>query len=410
MKQEKNGAAEILKRIFPVILIAAAIFAVIVSDTPEKQQARAEAEQREDLKAALSGKYPMTVSAFSLDTFCTLTIYAGGGSEALANGVSLLSDYDELFNQSKEQSDIYRINHRTEQEVPISPETAELLQLAKTISAASGGDFDVTVGQLTALWNFKNTENRTSIPSEDEIRAALASCDPDGFSIVFRNDAEENLTEGKSPAENGTAENHTAGSDTQQAYFSSDNEKLQIDVGAIAKGYIADKLKEQMLADGVTSAIINLGGNVLCIGEQPEGEPFVIGLKKTDKNSQQEIAKLAIDDLSVVTAGIYERYFELNGVHYHHILSTRDGYPVQNGLSAVTVVGPRSAVCDALSTTLFIKGKEAGQEFLETCNAELLSRTSGPQAEGAGPYYAYFISRDGAEVSATPGAEQLELR
>ena len=385
MKHEKDRAAEILKRIFPVVLIAAVIFAVIISDTPEKQEARAETEQRENMKAALSGEYPMTVSAFSLDTFCTLTIYAGGGSEALTNGVSLLSDYDELFNQSKEQSDIYRINHRSGQEVPISPETAELLQLAKTVSEASGGDFDVTVGQLTALWNFKNTENRTSVPAEDAVKKALAACDPNGYSIVY-------------------------GSDAEQAYFSSENPELQIDVGAIAKGYIADKLKEQMLADGVTSAIINLGGNVLCIGEQPDGESFVIGLKKPDKSSQQEIARLAIDDLSVVTAGIYERYFELNGVHYHHILSTSDGYPVQNGLAAVTVVGPRSAVCDALSTTLFIKGKEAGQAFLKDYNAQLLSQTSGPQTETKGPYYAYFISRDGADITASPGAEELEMR
>ena len=380
----KQRAAEILKRIFPILLIAASILAVIASDTPERRQARAEEERKRELQTALSGKYPMTISAFSLDTFCTLTIYAGGGSEALTNGAAALSSYDDLFNQSKEQSDIYRINHRTEERVPISAETAELLRLAQSVSKASEGDFDVTVGALTALWNFQDTEDRTSIPSEEAIRQALSSCDPDGYSIE-------------------------ADQESGQAYFVAGNADLKIDVGAIAKGYIADKLKEKMLRDGVSSAIINLGGNVLCIGEQPEGEPFVIGLKKPEKNTQQEIARLAINDLSVVTAGIYERYFELNGVHYHHILSTRDGYPVQNGLAAVTVVGPRSAVCDALSTTLFIKGKEAGQKFLEDYNAGLLSRTSGLQMEEAGPYYAYFISQDGS-ISATPGAEELELR
>lgn len=381
MQRTEKQIPEIIKRISPILLIFAVILAVIASDTPEKQQARAEVEQQEELAAALSGEYPMTISAFSLDTFCTLTIYAGGGSEALTNGVAALRRYDELFNQSTETSDIYRINHRTAGRVAISPETAELLELAKNISDASGGDFDVTVGKLTELWDF---QHRTTAPSEAEVAAALAACDPDGFSVEY-------------------ASGQSAEAAQPEAYFVTEDESLQIDIGAIAKGYIADKLREGMISDGVTSAVINLGGNVLCIGEQPEGEPFVIGLKKPEKNAQQDIARLAANDLSVVTAGIYERYFEENGVHYHHILSTKDGYPVQNGLAAVTVVGPRSAVCDALSTTLFIKGEEAGLAFLGNYNASLRGQ------EESGSYYAYFIGQSGGEIAASPGAEQLEL-
>ena len=359
----REGFLTVLRRIFPVLMLLAVLL-LISSRTGADGQTAEE---------------PIYVSGFSLDTFWTLMIYEGGGEAALSHAEEVLESYDELFNQSNPASDVYRINHRTENEVKISEDMASLLETAQQFGEESGGDFDVTVGRLTELWDLKN---RKTVPPEEEVQEALSYCDMDGFHIERRDGA---------------------------AYFVSDDAGLQIDIGAIAKGYIADRLKEVMLADGVRSALINLGGNVLCVGGKSGTEDFTVSLRKPEKDSTDPIAALSVRDLSVVTAGIYERFFEENGVHYHHILSTKDGWPVQNELTAVSVVGPNSAYCDALSTTLFIKGTEAGTDFLRAFNEAHAEENweSGDNGTGSdGRYYAYFIGKDGS-ITATEGASEL---
>lgn len=380
---------ELIKRILPVAALIGAVCLIILTDSPE-DAARRQAAVREktETEAEAGDVYPLSRSAFSLDTVCTLTLYAGGGQEALDRAAAELSRYDGLFSWSDPDSDIGRINGRREGRVAVSRETAELLALSQAFGALSGNELDMTVGRLSRLWDVKN---RKTVPPEAEIQAALSACDPQGFWLE---------REG------------------QQDYFCTEDPELQIDVGAVAKGYIADRLKESLLEAGVSSAIINLGGNVLCLGELPEGEPFRIGLRKPDKESAEEAAVLSARDISVVTAGIYERYFEENGIHYHHILSTADGYPVQNELAAVTVAGPESFYCDALATTLFIKGTEEGLRFLAEWNETNETGISGEEkgASGAsareaaesGPYYAYFFGKDGS-ITASRGGGSLLL-
>ena len=141
---------------------------------------------------------------------------------------------------------------------------------------------------------------------------------------------------------------------------------MGLDLGAIAKGYIADRMKDFLVSKGVKSAIINLGGNVLCIGESPEGRPFQVGIQKPFSERGESLLSLEITDQSVVSSGIYERYFEKDGVLYHHILNPKTGYPYENDLLSVSIISDRSVDGDGLSTTCFSLGLEKGMELIDS--------------------------------------------
>ena len=141
-----------------------------------------------------------------------------------------------------------------------------------------------------------------------------------------------------------------------------------LDLGAIAKGYIADQIREYLTKSGVESAVINLGGNVLCVGSKPDGSSFKIGLQKPFAESAETFATVAADNMSVVTSGVYERHFEVNGKNFHHILNPKNGYPYDNGLISVTILSENSVDGDGLSTACFSLGLEAGMELINSLN------------------------------------------
>lgn len=143
-------------------------------------------------------------------------------------------------------------------------------------------------------------------------------------------------------------------------------EGMGLDLGAIAKGYIADKMKEFLVSKGVKSATINLGGNVLCIGKKTDNTPFRIGIQKPFADRSETIAILDIEDKSVVSSGIYERYFEKDGTFYHHILNPDTGYPYDNHLVSVTIISDQSMDGDGLSTSCFALGLEKGMELINS--------------------------------------------
>ena len=239
----------------------------------------------------------------------------------------------------------------------VSYDVAALLEKVIHYSEVSDGDFDITVEPLSSLWNFSSDEH--IVPSDSEIREA-------GDKVNWKNLelAGNTLTFG-SP-------------DTA------------IDLGAIAKGYIADRMKDYLVEKGVKSAVINLGGNVLCIGKRPDGTPFKVGLQKPYADRNETIATLNIDGMSVVSSGVYERHFEKDGVNYHHILNPRDGYPYQNGLISVTIISDLSVDGDGLSTTCFSMGLEKGKDLLDSI-------------DGA---YGVFITDD-YEIVYSEGAKQF---
>lgn len=302
---------------------------------------------------------PITLSAFAFDTFITITLYDTEDTAILDHCRELCSYYENLLSKTIEGSDIYRINHRKPEEtrIEISKETADLIEKGLYYSRLSDGAFDITIAPLSDLWDFTGGEK--TVPTEDSIREAVKKV---GYERV-----------------------RVSGSAVELA-----DSQVQLDLGAIAKGYIADKIKEYLKARGVESAVINLGGNVLCLGEQTGGEPFRIGLREPFGGRYEQAAVLEIRDQSVVSSGVYERNFVRDRVNYHHILNPKDGYPYQNGLTDVTIVSPFSVDGDALSTTCFSLGLEKGMELIDSI-------------EGA---EAFFITEDG-RIHCSKGAEDL---
>ncbi len=302
---------------------------------------------------------PVTRSDFALDTFITVTLYDTEDTSILDGCMELCQDYEKLFSKTIEGSDIYRINHREpgQRRITVAPETAELIEKGLFYSRLSEGAFDITIAPLSELWDFTGEENK--VPEEAAIREAVSKVDYQRVRVSGR---EIELSD----------------------------DEVQLDLGAIAKGYIGDRMKEYLQSRGVKSAVLNLGGNVLCIGEQPSGKPFNIGLRKPFGARYEQAAVLRITGLSVVSSGVYERNFQKDGINYHHILNPKDGYPYQNGLTDVTIISELSVDGDGLSTTCFSLGLEKGMELADSLDG----------------VYGFFITEDG-EIHYSKGAKDL---
>ena len=302
---------------------------------------------------------PVTQSGFMLNTFVTVTLYDKDDPEILSECLDLCRSYENIFSKTIEGSEVYKLNHRPagETTATVSPDVAALLSKGLFYSQASEGAFDITVEPLSSLWNF--TAENPTVPPAEKIEEARKK-------VGYQNLKLEGNT---------------------VTFLSPDT---SLDFGAIAKGYIADRMKDYLLEKGVTSAVINLGGNVLCVGQKPGGKPFKIGLQKPYADRNETIETLDIKDMSVVSSGVYERHFVKDGVNYHHILNPRDGYPYENGLVSVTILSKLSADGDVLSTTCFSLGLEKGMELLDSIDG----------------VYGVFIKSDG-EVRYSQGTREF---
>ena len=295
----------------------------------------------------LNSSKAYTVSNIYFDTFIELTTY---GEAVPKEAIELCEKYDNLLSVTKKDSDIYKLNKRGKHEV--SPETLELIQVALDYCEESEGLFDISVYPLSTLWDF--TAENPSLPDEDKRSEAVKAVD-------YRKIKIEGNTITVPP--NGG-----------------------IDLGGIAKGYIADRIAEIYIANSL-SGIINLGGNILTVGSKPFGKTFKIGIKKPFSEGET-LYNLELYSGSAVTCGVYERYFTIDEKIYHHILNPKTGYPETNGLDAVTVICQSSTDADALSTTLFLMGEEKAMGYLH-------SRSD---------IHAVFIRRDGT-VGLSQGLE-----
>ena len=280
-------------------------------------------------------KKEVSQTAFLLDTVSTITIYDYSSDES-ANDIinecfSLCTDYENKLSRTINTSEISAINSAKGSKTQVSEQTAELIKKAIKYSELSNGKFDITIAPVSSLWDFKSES--PAPPNDSQIKEALSHVNYKNISV-----------------EGNTVELL--------------DESAAIDLGGIAKGYIGDKAKEFLIEKGVTKALINLGGNILVIC--PENDSLKIGIQ--DPNGQEGALSGAIstNGNSLVTSGIYQRCFEYNGKLYHHILDTSTGYPVDNNLASVTIVGPESADCDALSTTVFCLGAEEGLKLVNS--------------------------------------------
>ena len=280
---------------------------------------------------------PISATAFKLNTVVTVTLYDSQDQEILDGALALCDEYERIFSRTLEESELYRLNAG---ELPeedggytLSDPMAELTAAGLYYGELSDGAFDISIAPVSSLWDFTSGEG--SVPDSGAIAAALEL-------VNYRDVSLE-------------------GDEIRFA-----KEGMQLDLGAVAKGYIADRIKDYLLEQGVESAIIDLGGNILCVGSRPGGDPFRIGLQRPFASRSETVATVEITDKSVVSSGIYERYFEEDGVLYHHILNPETGYPYDNGLVSVTIISDESVDGDALSTSCFALGLEKGMELINS--------------------------------------------
>lgn len=296
--------------------------------------------------AALSSvrKKPISQTEFALDTICTVTLYdwVGNGEQILSDAFFLCRQYEAMMSATVSGSDIYKINHSKGKTVTVAPETAGLLSDALTYCKMSNGKFDVTIYPVKQLWDFSGTGS--SLPDRTAIDHALLQVN---YRHIVMEGNRVTLPDGGG-----------------------------IDLGAIAKGFITDQIAEYLLNCRVSSAVIDLGGNIRVIGNKPDGSNWNVGIQKPFDSGC--IKTVAVTDEAVVTSGIYQRYFIDNGTVYHHILDPSTGMPCDTGLLSVTIIAPSAQLADALSTVCMLLGYE------ESC--QLLHNYPGVQA--------YFITSE----------------
>ncbi|HJB23037.1 MAG TPA: FAD:protein FMN transferase [Candidatus Jeotgalibaca pullicola] len=277
---------------------------------------------------------------FLMGTYVTLRIFNEGKEETLEKGFALVRDLADKITGETMDSEISAINEAAgEHPVAVSEEVYELLKIADEYSDEVGGQFNYAIGSITNLWRIGFDDARK--PSQEEIDQALQSID---FTRVEFND-----------------EDHSV--------FLPD-ENMELDLGAIAKGYMTDQVHELFLEEGITSAIIDLGGNVFVMGGSPsrDGEVWNVGIQDPLAERGESIGSTQQTDRSIVTSGIYERYIEVDGQVYHHLMNPNTGYPFDNEIAGISIISEKSIDGDALSTLVFGLGLEAGLDYVNGRN------------------------------------------
>lgn len=276
---------------------------------------------------------PIAKNGFYFNTVIAIQLNDTADESLIDDCFALADTYEHYFSRTLVGSDIYNINHAKGAPVEVHDETAELIRAGIAYGNISNGLFDISIGALTDLWDIPNNEG--VIPDAEAIKKAASTVDYTRISI------------------NGNT-------------VTLKNPEAKLDLGGIAKGYAADQMKAYLNAHGANEGFINLGGNVLTLGEKSDGSPYRIGIRKPFSEEGETITAVDVTDRSVVTSGRYERYFEKDGQIYHHILDPATGYPYENNLNAVTILSDSSMDGDALSTVCFALGMEKGMEFIKS--------------------------------------------
>ncbi|MGE5485395.1 MAG: FAD:protein FMN transferase [Ignavibacteriales bacterium] len=314
---------------------------------------------------------PVEKSDIAMDTFIRVRAYGPGAAEAAEAALAEFRRLDALLNPYVESSEVAAVNRSAGAgAVRVSPETLEVIERALWYAGRTGGLFDPTVFPLVKAWDFAGAPH---VPSRRELDNAVRLVDYRKVRLDRANSTVALVEKG-----------------------------MGLDLGGIAKGYATDRAVAVLRASGVKSAMIDAGGNVYALGVKPSGilgaAPWIVGIQHP-RTPGETIATARVSGESVVTSGDYQRYFESGGVRYHHILDPTTGYPAR-GFQSVTIIGPSSVDCDALSTAVFVMGEEAGFRFLQdsTGFSAVAVRSDGTVATAGVP-------REGIEVtSSRPGS------
>ena len=268
-----------------------------------------------------------TASFFAMDTLMSVTAYGEDGQAAAEAAEAEIKALDRLLSATNGTSEIYAANHSGGESVTVSDETAALLARALELCGETDGALDVTIYPVVKAWGF--TTDSYQIPPEDELAELVKQVD---FTRIALDGNTLTVPEG-----------------------------MELVLGAVAKGYAADRAAEVLEARGVTCAKLELGGNIHLVGTKPNGKPWRISVR--DPFGEGYMGELETDGGAVVTSGGYERYFEQDGITYWHIIDPATGRPARSGLVSVTIVAPSGTLADALSTALFVMGKEKAEAF-----------------------------------------------
>lgn len=270
-------------------------------------------------------------SFFCFDTACSI----GGVMEdsTLREMVKRCQGFEQTLSRTIAESDIGRVNAAAGATTQVDPETADLVSLALDYCERSNGLFDITIGAVSELWDF----HEGVVPSDEAIKEALGHVGWRGVHV-----------------------------EKDASTITLDDPHARIDLGGIAKGYVADVLLDELEAQGVTSAFVNLGGNVAVLGPKEDGTPWEVGVRDPlNESGEKSLASVRTEGGSVVTSGLYERQFEKDGRRYWHILDPRSGYPADSDIISASLYTQRSIDGDGLTKPLFMLGLDGALAFLE---------------------------------------------
>ena len=271
-----------------------------------------------------------------MGTIIQLKVYGSNAKEATDKALERISDIENKMSVNIETSEISKLNAKAGNSAEkLSTDTYSVIEKSVQYSKLTQGALDATIEPIVKLWGIGTEKER--LPTQNEIGEKLK--------LVNYNDI---ILDSK----NSTVHLRRTG----QA----------IDLGAIAKGYTADEIKKVLLSNKISSALINLGGNVYAVGNKTDGTSWNIGLQNPLDTRGQYIGTISVTDKSVVTSGNYERFFIHDGKRYHHIFDSKTGYPSESGLISTTIISDNSIDGDALSTSTYIMGLTKGMKLVES--------------------------------------------
>lgn len=294
---------------------------------------------------------------FAMDTVMLLTVYGDQAQQGLDQAEQTIQKLEKLWSATDENSEIWALNHSGGNWVELSEDTREILSRGLELCALTDGELDLTAYSAVQAWGFPTGAYR--VPDEAELEQLVGTID---YTQVELDDNQARLPE-----------------------------DMSLDLGAVAKGRLGEVLSQDLKELGVTSALLELGGNIQTVGTKPDGSRWRVGIQ--DPNSQEGgyLAIVEVADQAVVTSGDYQRYFEQDGQTYCHIMDPATAAPADSGVDSVSIVGSDGTVCDALSTALFVMGEEKGAQFWK----------DHPEMD----FEAIFVSQDGS-IAVTEGLEE----
>lgn len=275
--------------------------------------------------------------SFQLGTYITLSIYADAEvpTEVFDKLFNLIDYYEYMISKSIVGTELNQVNENAGiAPVKVNEELLEIVRLGIEFAGYSDGLFDISIGPLVDLWGIGT--DFANVPNDADIKEKMALID---YKTIVIDENEKTIF--------------------------LPQKGMSLDLGAIAKGYIADRVKDLILEEGYESAIINLGGNVLTVGTKPNSDTWSIGVRDPESDAGSTMGILKLEDNSIVSSGIYERFFIEGDKRYHHLINPKVGYPEQNDMMSVSIISELSVDGDALSTTVFLLGLEAGFELVE---------------------------------------------